>query len=350
MVLIFLPGSVREALVGAVRGTVLRPVLALQRSGTEREALLADPVRLRAERDSLAAFLVGNMSLEEENSDLRDLLSLRARLPRSFIPAELIRIPGRGLDGLFLLTTGARQGVRPGSPVVAPGGLVGQVLKVSAGTTEGMDWTSPNFGASAMTVDGDVYGLVEPRLGDDGESLLALTGTAFHTELEEGTLIVTSGRGGVYPRGIPIGTVLGLEESQAGWRKSYLLRPMVSPAEMSYVLILGEPDPELAGKDLAASWGIRPPGARRDTTAVDGDAAVASTAGAAVGAVPVARPAATRAAPAVRATPPPSTTRGGIRLPTVTPSASGRAAPTIVTPGTAPSGTGGDTTFREEGE
>lgn len=340
-----LPDGAREAVAGGVRGTVLRPVFALQRGSVDLGARVADPIRLRAERDSLAAFLVGTGALEEENRQLRGLLNLRERLPSSFVPAELTRVAGRALDGFFLLTAGAAQGVQPGSPVVAPGGLVGQIRRVDAGTAEGMDWTHPDFGASAMTADGDAYGLVGPRVGDSGEQMLALTGIAFHTELEEGTLIVTSGRGGVYPRGIPIGTVVGVEEAQAGWSKSYLLKPMVSPAEMSYVLVLGQPDPALAGRDLSVSWGIRPTEDAIDSlaTALSVRSPEARVQAVGTGAA-VAAPAAQ--APAVRR----STPTNRIRIPDVAPTASGRPQPTIV----APRATGGvvapDTSFRREEE
>ena len=123
----------------------------------------------------------------------------------------------------------------------------------------GIDWTHPDFRASAMTTDGETYGIVEPRTAVRGEPMLALTGAAFHTDLADGTLIVTSGRGGVYPRGVPIGTVVRPEDEEAGWRKSYLLRPLVSPAEMTHVLVLGERREALGDQDLALSWGIQPP-------------------------------------------------------------------------------------------
>ena len=55
--------------------------------------------------------------------------------------------------------------------------------------------------------------------------------------VEPGTLIVTSGRGGVYPRAIPIGEVVGLEDAEAGWRKSYQLMAVVRPARATHVLV-----------------------------------------------------------------------------------------------------------------
>jgi rod shape-determining protein MreC len=248
----------REAIAAAVRGTVLRPVLALQRGAAERETRFADPERLRAERDSLAVYLVGHATLAAENRQLRSLLGLQQRLPPSFLPAEVIRVPGRGYEGFFLVTVGQQQGLHSGAPVVAAAGLVGMVRNVDENMAMAIDWTHPDFRASAMTTDGETFGIVEPRSRGGGEPVLALTGTAFHSDLPTGTVIVTSGRGGVYPRGIPIGTVVGMEDEEAGWRRSYLLQPFVGPGEMTHVLILGEPQTALADRDLALSWGIRP--------------------------------------------------------------------------------------------
>ena len=242
---------------------MLRPVLALQQGAVERNTLVDDPTRLRAERDSLAAFLVGNASLAAENRSLREMLGLRDRLPRSFVPAEVVRIPGRGSEGFFQLTAGSLQGVAPGAAIVAAQGLVGRIREIDQSIAFGIDWMHPEFRASAMTVDGEVYGIVEPRRVGN-EALLALTGTPRHVDLQEGDLIVTSGHGGVFPRGIPVGTVLGAEGGEAEWQRNYLIQPMVSPAEMTYVLVLGDPESSLAGQDLALAWGIRPGGPPRE--------------------------------------------------------------------------------------
>jgi len=259
LLLSVIPTVYREALASAVRGTVLRPVLAMQRGAAERETRFADPERLRAERDSLAVFLVGHATLAAENRQLRELLGLQQRLPPSFVPAEVIRIPGRGYEGFFLLTAGRNRGLHVGAPIVAAGGLVGMVRNVDDTQAMAIDWTHPDFRASAMTTDGETFGIVEPWTRGGGDPRLALTGTAFHTELPVGALVVTSGRGGVYPRGIPIGTVVGMEDEEAGWRKSYLLQPFVGPGEMTHVLVLGDSQSTLGGRDLALSWGIRPP-------------------------------------------------------------------------------------------
>jgi rod shape-determining protein MreC len=216
-----------------------------------------DPGRLRAERDSLAAYLVGQATLAAENRQLRELLGLRERLAPSFVPAEVVHIP-RSNEGYFQLTAGADQGIAPGASIVGAQGLIGRVLEVDRAVSFGIDWMNPEFRASAMTVEGDVYGIVVPRR-IEGEPLLVLTGTPRHVELTPGTLIVTSGHGGVFPRGIPVGTVVGLESQEEDWQRNYVIRPLVPPSEMTYVLVLGGEERTLEGRDLAQHWGIRIP-------------------------------------------------------------------------------------------
>ncbi len=256
VLLTLLPTSVRDSVAAVVRSTVLRPILALQRGAVERHVLFDDPARLRAERDSLAAFLVGQATLATENRHLRELLQLRERLVPTFVPAEVVRIP-RATEGYFQLTAGSAQGITAGATIIAAQGLVGRVLETDENISFGIDWMHNEFRASAMTVDGEVYGIVVPRRIDGGP-LLVLTGTPRHVELGVGATIVTSGHGGVFPRGIPIGTVIGLENAEEDWQRNYVVRPAVAPTEMTYVLVLGEPSTAVSGEDMAEYWGIRP--------------------------------------------------------------------------------------------
>jgi hypothetical protein len=117
-------------------------------------------------------------------------------------------------------------------------------------TSLAMDWTHPDFRVSVMTLDGEHYGIVEPRAGAfREEDRLLLNGIPFHTPLEEGAEVVTSGRGTVYPRGVRIGTVLSLAEAEAGWRRAYWIEPAVRPASVTHALVItgeeGRPVSEL---------------------------------------------------------------------------------------------------------
>jgi len=255
--LLVLPDRYRVGIASGVRSTVLLPFIAMERGAVDHDGQFADASEVRAERDSLAAFLVGQASLVSENRQLRGLLGMRQRLPYSFVAAEVVRPGGSAEQGSFLVTGGARDGVHAGSPVVTSRGLVGMIKEVYGQDAVGYDWTNPNFRASAVSVDGQTYGIVEPHAGPGGDRMLALTSTALHTVPKKGTLIVTSGSGGTYPRGIPIGEVVGTESEASTWQRIYLIRPLVSPDEMSHVLVLGAPQSTTTVQDLAGAWGIR---------------------------------------------------------------------------------------------
>lgn len=253
MFLYFMPQEYQSSIRGALRGSVLRPFIMAQSGLVARGVQQVDVSALRVERDSLAAVVAAQSSLSEENRRLRELMGLRNRAEQSFVPSELVRIGTQGGESSFLLDVGTEDGVRVGSPVIAPGGLLGVVWEVGRSSAQAIDWTHADFRASAMTADGTAYGIVESRRGTyREEDQLALAGAPFHIDVAPGTRVLTSGRGGVYPRGILLGTVLGIEEADTGWRKSYLLRPAVRPEAVTHVLV-GIPG-EDGFEDLSRIW------------------------------------------------------------------------------------------------
>jgi rod shape-determining protein MreC len=90
-----------------------------------------------------------------------------------------------------------------------------------------------------MTADGETFGLVGPRPGIfPGGDRLLLNAIPYYEPLDSGTLITTSGLGGVYPRGIPIGEVLEVHQEEGRWNKEYWLRPIVEPGSVTHVLVV----------------------------------------------------------------------------------------------------------------
>jgi len=113
-------------------------------------------------------------------------------------------------------------------------------------------WSNADFRASAMTVDGSAFGIIAAHLGSGADRyLLELRGVPFRNELRPGTAVVTSGLGGVYPEGIPVGTVLRELQTSEGWARTYLVRPAVIPSEVSSVMILR---PERVDAGVRGVW------------------------------------------------------------------------------------------------
>lgn len=280
LILFVLPAAYQRPIQHVIRDTALRPFLTAQATLAEKRTSSGDVDELRAQRDSLTAVVSAEATLAEENQRLRALLGMHQRAGASFVPAEVLRLGVGGAESTFMLNVGTAEGVQIGSAVLAPEGLVGMVMDVQEHTAQALDWTHPDFRASAMTVDGQAYGIVEARRGRyREEDLLALTGAPFHSDLQPGTPVVTSGRGEVYPRGIPLGVVLGIEDADTGWRKSYLIRPAIRPEGVTHVLV-GLKKGELS--DASKLWNTRLPAdslmpdsvkARRHKASVDSTSA-----------------------------------------------------------------------------
>ena len=234
-----LPATMRDPIATGMRRTFLAPLVMLQgRAEMSRQSLLlAESKTLVRDSVSLAAMKAG--SLEGENERLRKLMGLASGLRWGFIPAEALH--GRGIrdETTVILTAGAQAGVSRLSPVIAPEGLVGVVDQVDPTMSHAMLWTHPDFRVSAMSPDGSAFGIAQASLrGTTNGYLIELRGVPFRAALKPGSLIVSSGWGGVWPRGIPVGTVLQEIKTSESWARTYLLRPAVSPADIYSVMIL----------------------------------------------------------------------------------------------------------------
>jgi len=249
LAILYLPERAQNQLAASFRATALRPFLATQETLTRVRFHAEEASVLQARLDTLATRLATEAPLVEENRRLHEILNLRDRAPDVFLPASVLRAGTPGSESMFLLDVGSERGVQVGDPVIMREGrigLVGVVQQVQRGSAIGLDWSHPDFRASAMTADGRVFGIVQPVRGLFREQdRLLLDGTPFHTFLEAGTVIVTSGLGGIYPRGIPIGTVQEESDTEGQWRKSYWLQPVVEPGSVRHALVvLGNGMPE----------------------------------------------------------------------------------------------------------
>jgi len=81
---------------------------------------------------------------------------------------------------------------------------------------------------------------------------------AYRQLVPEGTTILTSGLGGVLPRGIPIGTVVRAAGEAEGWERTYLVRPAVHPAAVTHVMILTGPPVKSDLRSVFQSGGETP--------------------------------------------------------------------------------------------
>jgi rod shape-determining protein MreC len=263
VVTLALPQGVRDPFAAAMRRSLVAPLLSLQYNAELTRRAWEARERTRAERDSVVLAAMTAPELERENARLRRMLGLGRRLRWGFVPAEALFSRSPGEEYTVVLSAGSRAGVRPFSPVVAAEGLVGMVKMVDPTMSIAIVWPHPDFRVSAQSADGGAFGIVAAHLGDEPDRyLLEMRGVPLRTSLSPGTLIVSSGLGGVYPRGIPIGVVQRELRTSEVWANTYLVRPAVLPADMSSVMIL---HPQRAGAGVSGVWDLISP----DSAAAD---------------------------------------------------------------------------------
>jgi rod shape-determining protein MreC len=239
---LFSPASWGYGVADLLRRTVLAPLVWLQARAEEGRTSRVRFRTVTAERDSAAYLAQFLPSLRSENERLRQLLRLSHRLPTAYVSAEVLHQPHATDARTLLLSAGSRQGVSPFNPVIAPEGLIGVILTVTPNSSIAMSWAHPEFRVSAFTVGGNALGVIAPSTeGRNSEGALELRGVPYRDSVPLGTLVMSSGLGGVFPKGIPVGTVTGTLREEAGWERVYRLRPAANPGSAAHVLVLVGP-------------------------------------------------------------------------------------------------------------
>ena len=243
MITLVLPAQMRDPLAESLRRSLVAPLVGLQSNAERWRTAWQMSEERTARRDSAAMRNFDVVALRTENDELRKLLGLGARLRSGFVPAEGVHNAVReDVVTTLTLTAGSRVGVKVYSPVVTDEGVVGLVQTADPTISIAILFSHPDFRASAMSGDGSSFGIVYPYLqqglGGSGGYLLELRGVPFRTVLTPGTMIYTSGLGGTFPRGIPIGVVLRELKTAEGWTRTYLVQPSVNPARVTSVMVL----------------------------------------------------------------------------------------------------------------
>jgi rod shape-determining protein MreC len=252
LLLVMLPDPARVAVAATLRDTVFAPLLALEARAARTAAALRGRDAVLASRGAQVSAEVALAEVGAENRTLRGLLGLAGRLRQGFVVADLV--PGRSFEADFTvgLTAGSDAGIAPFQPVVTARGLVGMVERADPARSEVITWAHPDFAASAMSADGTAFGIVKPHLAAGARRwLLEMRGVRYRSRLDTGVVVVTSGLGSTFPRGIVIGTVIGELTTPEQWSRTYLVAPAVLPDGVGPVVVL---TPGGDSARIAAAW------------------------------------------------------------------------------------------------
>lgn len=168
------------------------------------DQLLEENKKLRQEQLIYKTRLLKFESLEKENIRLRALLENSYKLGEQVLVAEILSVNFAPYEHVVLVNKGKRFGVHVQQPVLDVNGLMGQVVRVTPFTAEIMLITDPSH---AVPVQVNRNGLRTIAFGSGQPNRLSLPFLPNNADIQAGDLLITSGIGGVFPQGYPVGVV-----------------------------------------------------------------------------------------------------------------------------------------------
>lgn len=176
----------------------------MQNSFSSQQEVLAENARLRARQLLLEAKLQKLLGLELENVELRQLLSASSRFSEHVLVAQMLDANLDPLNQEVLLDKGSKDGVYVGQPVLDAYGIMGQVIDVSPFGSRVLLITD---GRSAIPVQDNRNGVRAIVTGTGFPDELTLLHMTYTADVKVGDLFVTSGLGGRFPFGYPVGAI-----------------------------------------------------------------------------------------------------------------------------------------------
>jgi rod shape-determining protein MreC len=167
----------------------------------ENQILRKRLVEISMERERFQSYI-------EENRRLKELLSFKEKSPYSLLCAEVVGISPHPNEGIILINKGRVDGVKRDMVCITPRGLLGIVTGVKKEVSYVQTLNEPGFRASAIDSRTRAVGIIRQKNG------LILDNVPIGSSINIGDTVITSGLGGVFPKGLLIGRIKGIKKSQ----------------------------------------------------------------------------------------------------------------------------------------
>jgi rod shape-determining protein MreC len=189
---------------------------------------------LRTQNDELRKRVSDLEEARLENERLKGLVAFVQTTKTQALGARVIGRPTNSWEGVITIDRGTADQVTAGMPVVGPAGLLGQTVDVTAHSARVRLITDPSSGVAAMLQSSRTQGIVKGSI----EGRLGLEFVSTETTVRAGDVVITSGIGGVYPKGLIIGEVTKVRKSPADLYQNIELAPPGNIASIEEVLVL----------------------------------------------------------------------------------------------------------------
>lgn len=197
-----------------------------------------DNLLLMEENRALKAELTRSDEIRLENQRLRLLLDFKEAQEMATLPARVIAEDASSWFRTVTIDKGSEDGVTEGLPVVVAEGVVGRVVRSSGRYSRVLLITDASSAVATLLQDNRARGVCRGQ-GD----LLTFDFVLRQEEVAPGDRVVTSGMGGVFPKGLVVGTVESVDRQEFGLFQTIVITPSVDFSHLEEVLVLLREEP-----------------------------------------------------------------------------------------------------------
>lgn len=261
-------------MVGAVVAT---PFNAIGNVFTNLSAPQETLSELKKQNEELTSELAQLTEAEKTAERLESLLGLQSTYNLQSTAARIIGTTGDAWSQTVTIDKGSANGFEIGMPVCNSGGVIGQIIEVSAATSTVRLINDENSGVSAMVQSTRAQGILQGQ--PDGTLMLSYVPA--DADVKVGDVIITSGLGGRFPKGLPLGMVSSVSRAANATYYTIVVRAISTAESNEEVLVITSLTDEQAAssEDVAAANTAAQGNGAASTQDASADSADASTDG-----------------------------------------------------------------------
>ncbi|MBE0598479.1 MAG: rod shape-determining protein MreC [Desulfuromonadales bacterium] len=192
-----------------------------------------DNERLTLENRRLRAELVGMQEIRLANERLHRLLEFRETTHLPALAAQVIAEDASSWFRTVVIDRGSADGLRQGLPVVVAEGVVGRIIVIAPHQSRVLLITDASSAVASLVQGNRTRGISRGK-----GNLLTFDYAVRQAQIEVGDPIITSGTGGIFPKGLPIGQVTRVTREAFGLFQAVEVAPVVDFARLEEVLVL----------------------------------------------------------------------------------------------------------------
>ncbi len=197
---------------------------------------------LKVKVAKLEAQVIELEELRQESVRLKELLDYAETFERKGMLAKVTANDTRAEFKSIIIDRGAEDGVKPLMPVVGPKGVIGRVGEVFSGSSRVLLITDPNSAIDVLVqrsrARGLLVGFAKNTELRPSNYLTRMEYLRRISDVKDGDVVITSGFDGVFPPGMPVGTVEDLEKSRYGVFLEATVVPFENMAELEEVMVM----------------------------------------------------------------------------------------------------------------